>query len=275
MLLMQNGTNYKIFDLHNHIFPEKIADRAVASIGCFYDSPMEGKGTVEDMLISGTKAGIGHFVISSTATTTDQVTVINNFIAKKSTLDDRMIGFGSIYPAFPKPEDEIDRIIALGLKGIKLHSDFQEYNIDDPIMFPIYEALQEKGLPVIFHIGDYRMDYSNPLRLAKVIKMFPKLTAIAAHLGGYTVWDDLGDVLIGENLYIDTSSALMFLPQERAIDIIRRHGTNKVLYGTDYPMWSHDVELKRVLNLGLTEEETKQILSDNACKLFGISPEQA
>lgn len=269
---MKDNIDYKIVDLHNHIFPEKIADRAVASIGCFYDSPMEGKGTVEDMLMSGTKAGIGYFIISSTATTNEQVTVINNFIAEKSASDDRMIGFGSIYPAFPKPADEIDRIISLGLKGIKLHSDFQEYNIDDPIMYPIYEALEGR-LPVIFHIGDYRMDYSNPSRLAKVLKKFPKLTAIAAHLGGYTVWDDLGDVLIGENLYIDTSSALMFLPPERAVDIIRRHGIDKVLYGTDYPMWSHDVELNRIQNLGLSREETKQILSDNACKLFSLQSE--
>ncbi|ADY56610.1 amidohydrolase 2 [Syntrophobotulus glycolicus DSM 8271] len=267
---MPNRNSDQIIDFHNHIFPENIAERAVASIGCFYDSVMEGKGTVEDMLRSG--AGIGHFVISSTATTKEQVTAINNFIAQKSALDDRLIGFGSIHPAFANPAQEIDRIIALGLRGIKLHSDFQEYNIDDRAMYPIYEALEGR-LPVIFHIGDYRMDYSNPLRLLKVLDRFPKLTVIAAHLGGYTVWDELGDVLIGKDLFIDTSSALMFLPPQRAVDLIRRHGVEKVLYGTDYPMWSHQTELERIHSLGLTQEEVRKILSGNASQLFGLSAE--
>ena len=264
--------NYKdIIDIHNHIYPDKIAKKAVKAIGAFYeDSPMKGKGTLKDLLLSGKEACIENFVVSSAATTPNQVAVINNFMASLSAPSAKLIRFGTIHPAIKSPDSELKRIRSIGLQGIKLHPDFQRFNIDDPSMYPIYKSL-EGNLPILFHIGDCRMDYSNPARLARIIDMFPGLTVIAAHLGGYSVWDELGSILIGKNVYIDTSSALMFMGPERAAEIIRAHGVDKVLYGTDYPMWSHNIELKRFLALGLSNEENKRILSTNAKELFCLS----
>lgn len=256
-----------IVDLHSHIYPDKIAEKAVKAIGNFYDLPMEGKGTMNDMLLSGKKAGIKYFLVSSAATTPNQVTAINNFIVSLSAPDYQLFRFGTIHPGFENPTTEIKRIKSLGIQGIKLHPDFQEFNIDDPSMYPIYELL-EGDLPVLFHIGDPHKDYSNPARLARVLDMFPGLTAIAAHLGGYQQWDEAGNVLIGRNIYIDTSSSLMFLRPEQAVRIIREHGTDKVLFGSDYPMWSHGLELQRFLSLGLSCEENKKILSANALDLL-------
>ncbi len=195
-------------------------------------------------------------MISSTATSPHQVISINNFLADISHKYTNFLSFGTIHPEFPSPKAEIERLIALGLKGIKLHPDCQKYAIDHPLMFPIYEALEDR-LPVLFHVGDNRMDYSSPLRLAKILSNFPKLTVIAAHLGAYGVWDDCGKILLGKNVYIDTSSALMFMDKKKAINIIRTHGTDKVLFGTDYPMWIPNIELKRFLSLGLTKAENK------------------
>lgn len=265
------GSKYEnIVDLHCHVFPDKIADKAVAAIGYFYELPMAGKGTLEDMLLSGKEAGIKYFLVSSTATTPSQVTVINDFIYSLSAPDSQLIRFGTIHPGIENPEKEIKRVISMGLQGIKLHPDFQRLNIDDPSMFPIYKML-EGNLPVLFHIGDAQKDYSNPVRLAKILEMFPGLTAIAAHLGGYMQWGQTGSVLIGKNVYIDTSSSLKFLDPEQVVKIIRAHGTDKVLFGSDYPMWSQDEELQRFLSLGLSGEENKRILSSNAMELFGLS----
>ncbi|NLI92323.1 MAG: amidohydrolase family protein [Peptococcaceae bacterium] len=259
----------EIIDIHSHIYPEKIASIAVSSIRSFYEIPMHGKGTVHDLAKLEHRAGIERFVVSSTATSPQQVPAINNFLAEVSERFTQVLSFGTIHPEFPSPKKAINQIISLGLKGVKLHPDFQKYNIDDPLMFPIYEAI-EGQLPILFHIGDNRMDYSSPYRLVKILDHFPGLTAIAAHLGGYRVWHGEAQALLGREVYIDTSSSLMFLNQETAVNIIRQHGINKVLFGTDYPMWSPQAELKRFLSLGLTKEENQAILSENAKKVLGL-----
>lgn len=267
---MRDINHYKIIDIHNHIYPDKIAAKAVKSIGAFYEnSPMKGKGTLKDLLNSGKKADIGYYVVSSAATEPKQVSEINSYMASLSAYPN-LIRFGTIHPEIYNPDKEIKKIKSLGLQGIKLHPDFQRFNIDDPAMIPIYKAL-EGSLPVLFHIGDHRMDHSSPVRLARITDMFPGLTIIAAHLGSYMVWEKQWSTLIGKKIYIDTSSALMYMQPEQAVKIIRTHGVDKTLYGTDYPMWSHSEEVKRFLSLGLNSFEKRCILSLNASKLFGIN----
>ena len=179
------------------------------------------------------------------------------------------IGFGSLHPEYEDIEGEIDRMLAMNLKGIKLHPDFQKFNIDDEAAYPIYEAAQGR-LPILFHTGDDRYEFSKPVRLYRVLEKFPKLIAIGAHLGGYRCWDEVGVYLGHPRLYIDTSSALMFLSPERAAEIIRQHGTDKVFFGTDSPMWRHKDELERFNRLPLTPEERQKILSGNALKFFNL-----
>ncbi len=264
---MKQLTYPNIIDVHTHIYPEKIAAKALVNIGNYYNVPMRCKGTAEDLLILGTQAGISKFVISSVATTVEQVPAINNFIASVASRNSRFIGFGTIHPDFPDPEKEIQRIISLGLKGIKLHPDCQKFYVDTARMLPIYEKLEGK-LPILFHVGDRRTDYSSPQRLANILDKFTGLICIAAHLGGYRVWETQGHILIGKNLYLDTSSSLMFLDRQKALSIIRKHGVDKVLFGTDYPVWSRKEELQHFFELGLTEEENYKILYLNAKKLF-------
>ncbi|MDP4109220.1 MAG: amidohydrolase family protein, partial [Bacillota bacterium] len=141
--------------------------------------------------------------------------------------------------------------------------------IDDPDMMPVYKALEGK-LPVLIHMGDEHRDSSSPKRLRKVLDLFPGLTVIAAHLGGYRKWDDSIKYLLGKNVYFDTSSSLFMLDKLKATEIIRGHGVKKVLFGSDYPMWSHEEELRRFLNLGLTPEENELILWKNASSLLKI-----
>jgi len=193
---------------------------------------------------------------------------INHFIAAEQTAHPEFIGFGSLHPEYEDIEGEIDRMLAMNLKGIKLHPDFQKFNIDDEAAYPIYEAAQGR-LPILFHTGDDRYEFSKPVRLYRVLEKFPKLIAIGAHLGGYRCWDEVGVYLGHPRLYIDTSSALMFLSPERAVEIIRQHGTDRVFFGTDSPMWRHKDELERFYRLPLTPEE-RQKISGNALKFFNL-----
>ncbi|HEX3029805.1 MAG TPA: amidohydrolase family protein [Clostridia bacterium] len=260
---------FRIIDFHAHVFPEKVADKAVAATGRYYGITMDGKGTIDDLLEKGTQIGVSRYIIHSTATTPVQVKSVNDFIAKAQKDNRSFIGFGTLHPQIDDIESEVDRIISIGLKGIKLHPDFQEFNIDDQSMMPIYKVLEGK-LPVLMHMGDENRNSSSPERLSNVLRLFPDLTVIAAHFGGYKAWDDSEKFLVGKNVYFDTSSALFELSNEEAVGMIRKHGPQKVLFGSDYPMWNHKEELQRFLNLELTQNERELILWKNASRLLGL-----
>lgn len=264
-----NPLTIPIIDSHAHIFPDKIASKAVWSIGKYYDIQMTGKGTVTDLLECGSKIGVKRYIVHSTATKADQVTSVNDYINDAKNQNDRFIGFGSLHPDYHAIPEETDRIIAMGLRGIKLHPEFQGFNVDDETMMPLYEAAEGR-LPILIHMGDAEKDSSSPERLLTVLKKFPKLTVIGAHLGGYQKWESAYEILAGMNLYFDTSSSLPFLSPETAADIIRKHGSDKVLFGTDYPMWMPNEELDRFMKLPLTDEEREKILWKNCAKLLNI-----
>lgn len=256
-----------IIDTHAHIFPQKIAKKATKATGHYYNIPMHGEGTVSDLLKSGSKIGVYKFIVHSTATKAEQVKSVNDFIASVQKENDSFIGFGTLHPDFGDIKREVERIESLGLKGIKLHPDFQRFNIDDKDAMPIYEAIEDR-LPLLIHMGDENRTFSHPKRLAHVLDRFSDLTVIAAHMGGYKMWDESMEYLVGRDVYFDTSSTLMFLDSSRALEMIRAHGAKKVLFGVDYPMWSHEKELERLYGLGLSSDELELILWENAHKLF-------
>ncbi|MGI6337034.1 MAG: amidohydrolase family protein [Eubacteriales bacterium] len=257
-----------IIDVHTHIFPRKIADRAVKSIGDFYGLPMSGTALSDDLDRACADVGIARNLVFSTATTPHQVASINSFIHEKCTQYPRFIGFGTLHPAMDNPDAEIERICDLGLHGIKLHPDFQEFDIDDGRMLPIYRRLAAYELPVLFHMGDARYTYSHPERLARVLDRVPDLRVIAAHFGGYSAWDISMRVLAGSSAYYDTSSTLAFVTPERAGEMIGVLGVDRIFFGTDYPMWNIREELDRFFALGLSEEDNRKILSENFINAF-------
>jgi predicted TIM-barrel fold metal-dependent hydrolase len=259
----------KIIDIHAHIFPEKIAEKAVKAIGDYYGIKMFGEGTCDALVESGKKINVYKYIVHSTATKVEQVKSINDFIADSAARYDSFIGFGTLHPGLENVDEEVDRIISLGLKGIKLHPEFQRFNIDDQDMLPIYKAAQGK-LPILIHTGDENQQSSCPKKLAKIMDMFPDVVFIAAHFGGYSAWDESEKYLLGKNVYFDTSSSLFKLDAKRATEMIRRHGVEKMLFGTDYPMWDHKEELERFLKLDLTDDEREQILWKNAYRLLNI-----
>ena len=264
--------NYPIIDAHCHVYPDKIADKAVEGIGSFYDLAMCYDGRYSTLVEHGSKIGVKHYVIFSVATTPKQVHSINNFIAdtvKQS--DGLMTGLGALHPDSETIEEEIEEIISLGLKGVKMHPDFQKFAIDDKKCYKIYEMCQSKGLPVLLHTGDSRYDYSNPQRMKKVLDDFPELIVIGAHFGGWSCWQEAVETLSAyKNFYVDCSSSFDWLSPQESRDIVRRYGADHVLFATDFPMWNHETELKRFMDMDLTDEENQLILYKNAVRLFGV-----
>ena len=249
----------KNIDVHAHIFPGKIRDKAVAAIGDFYGIPMDAKGSPEDLVNQGSRSGTMAYVVHSVATLPHQVQHINDFIFQQTKEHREFIGYATLHPFMEDMDGEIARVMEMGLRGIKIHPDFQEFDIDDEAAMYMYEKLEGK-LPVLCHMGDETKRYSEPKKLAKVLEAFPDLEMIAAHMGGYSEWEDAEKYVIGKKVWVDTSSTLMILPPQKAADLIHKHGVDRVFYGTDYPMWRPEEELDRFMRLDLTEEEREKIL---------------
>ena len=259
-----------IIDFHCHIYPEKIAEKAVDAVGKFYNFTMRETGVSENLIEVGKAAGTERFVVHSVATTPHQVRSIDDFIAGECRKHPEFIGFASLHPDLPDIPAEIEHIRKLGLRGIKFHPDFQEFYIDEDRAMRMYEQIP-KDLPILFHMGDVYRKFSQPERLARVIDAFPEHTFIGAHFGGYHAWDEAEKYLIGKRrLYMDTSSALFELGYDRAKEFIRMHGAEYFFYGTDYPMWNPTDELKKFMQIDISDEERQLILCGNAKRLFGI-----
>lgn len=259
-----------IIDAHTHIYPEKIAKKAAVTIGEFYDIQMAYDGTVEHLLEEGAKAGIDKFLVHSVATTPKQVPSINKFIAESvAQHPDKFIGFCTMHPDSENKKEEFEWAMSHGLKGIKLHPDFQEFNIDDERALEIYR-LAEGVCPVLFHMGDYRTQYSKGKRLANVMELFPNLTCIAAHFGGYTEWGTGAAYLATTGCYVDTSSSTFKLEPYKVRQLVDIYGADHVLFGTDYPMWDATEELARLLRTEFTEEEKELIFHKNLETLLGL-----
>ena len=260
----------KIIDFHTHIYPDKIAERATQAIGDFYDIEMDRVGALSNLLSCSQRAGISNSVVHSVATSPQQVERINDFItASVKEHSDKLYGFGTMHQDYEGKLEEVDRCIKMGLKGIKLHPDTQMFNIDDECMFEMYDYLQDK-IPVLFHCGDYRYDYSHPRRLARIIKMFPKLQVIGAHFGGYSVWEEAYENLKDLDCMMDTSSSSALMEAGMFERMIRLYGADRLLFGSDFPMWDCKEELERVLSVPMSEAEREKIFYSNAAALLKI-----
>ena len=258
-----------IIDAHVHLYPGAIAEKASGSIGSFYGMPVRYDGSARALLDACARAGVEKCVLCSVATTPAQVGSINNFLAGEK----ERLGFAALCALHPRMTETqlaeaLDFARENGLAGAKLHPDCQRFHADDPQVFFIYEALAARRLPLLLHAGDSRFDFSSPARVANVARAFPDMTLIAAHLGGWSQWEDSARLLPDCDILVDTSSSLYGLPPARAREIIRAFGAERVLFGTDFPMWDAAGELRRLRSLELEEEEMELILWRNAAGIF-------
>ena len=253
-----------IIDIHTHIYPDAISQKATDSIRDFYQLDGGGMDGSANMLLSrGKDAGIEKFVILPVGMRPDRVRHVNDFILGQVADQPRFIGFGTVHAAMEQLTDEVAYIMETGLRGIKMHPDFQKFNIDDPKLLPMYEMIQGK-IPVIFHMGDRRYNYSHPTRLRKILEQFPHLQVIAAHFGGYSMYETAYDILHDKNCIFDISSSLMFMEDGIAEKYINAFGAERMAYGTDYPLWDPVTEVKRFQSLKLTSAQFDQIAHKTA-----------
>lgn len=260
--------HHRIIDSHCHIYPDKLAERATKGVGDFYNLIMTCGGTVGELLALQEQAHISYSLVHSVALKPNQVVTINDFIAEQCRLHPSFIGFATMHQDFEDKAGEIERAIALGLTGFKLHPDSQAVNIDDERLLEFY-ALLEGRLPVTLHCGDYRYDTSHPRRTKRVLQEFPNLVVNCAHFGGWSVYDLAVEYLEDEHCFMDLSSAAVYLGPRRTTELIRHYGAERILFGSDFPMWNPAEEVERFWLNDLSEREQEQVLWHSAETYLG------
>ena len=262
----------EIIDAHTHIYPKKIAQKATVAIGEFYGLQMQTfAGTTDRLIEEGSRAGITGYVVHSCATKANQVHSINEFIKAEIDKHKEFIGFMTLHQDLSEEEinNEVEWCVKNGFKGVKLHPDFQKFYIDEESAEKFYRAVGDR-MPILFHTGDDRYEYSKPIRLARMAKKYPKVNFIAAHFGGYLCWADV-DCYVGlDNVYFDTCSSLPFISPKKAKEIINLLGYEKFFFGTDFPMWDASEEIERFNKINLTETQRECIFAKNIKKLLKI-----
>ena len=264
-----------LIDFHTHAFPDGLAEKSIPKMAEVSGLKPFADGTVSDLAHRMDEWGVDHYVVLNIAVKPNQSRKVNDFaLSAKSS---RVSVFGSVHPDDDDAEAELERIKSLGAAGVKLHPDYQKFFADDSRLFGIYEKCSQLELPICFHAGFDPVSpdvvHCTPQMLRKVADLFPGLTIIGAHLGGMNFFEDSEKYLAGtRNVYLDVSMVGRYLKdRDLYLRIIKKHGADRVLFGSDCPWSSPAVELKALKETGLGREELDRICYMNAAELLRIN----
>ena len=271
-----------LIDFHTHVFPEKIAARSIdALVAGINREQGEGYGTVETLTVrAGTldallesmkRSQVTKSICLPIATKPSQTATINR--CAEEIRSSEALSFGTVHPADPEAVSVLHDLKARGFRGIKLHLQFQQYDIDSPEVIAILQAAQQLGLLVVFHAGeDIGLPppvYTTPQKIRHALDFVRGDNLIAAHLGGWREWDDVEKYLVGTPIYFDTAYNRQFIAPEQCQRIIRSHGAEKILFGSDSPWEDPADTLAFLQSLDLTADELAKITHENALRLLG------
>lgn len=259
-----------IIDFHTHMFPDKIAKGTIDFLAGVCKIEPHTDGTYTGLKKETLGSGIDLSVALPIVTKPSQFQSVNTFAVKYQ--EKPILSFGSIHPDSSDYRGELRRIKDMGLKGIKLHPDYQEVYFNDIRYKRIVAYASELDLIISVHAGaDPKSPediHCTPRMSAEVIWDTHPTKLVLAHMGGNNQWDDVEKYLVGKEVYFDTGVVLNRMPQEQFLRIVRAHGADKILFATDSP-WSGQKEFLRIIKeMPLTEEERIKILGENAKKLL-------
>ena len=268
-----------IIDFHTHAFPEKIAARTIealiANTARISDYPMKNytDGTARGLIEAEKRAGADLAVVLPIVTNPKQTETVNRVAKETNEANCGLYSFGSLHPADPDALNWVDRLAADGFKGIKLHPEFQNVYADSDEVISICRRAEKYGMTVVFHAGR-DIGYLPPVKTApnmllRIIDRAPDMKLVAAHLGGWMMWDEVAAKLVGSPIYFDTAFIADFIDKSLTCDIIKAHGADKVLFGSDAPWEDPAKTLDFVRSLDIDANEMQKICGDNAAKLLG------
>ncbi len=269
---MKNSTNFRIIDVHTHAWPDKVADKAREYLEDLFKVKLVSSPTVDTLIEFMDRNQIDVSCLCAVASRPEQVPSINDWLF--SVRSERLRIFCALHPEYEKWKEEIQRIREKG-DGIKFQPEFQDFYVDDQNIFGIYEEIEKVGLPVLFHCGEELSGTmkvrSSPSRIRHVHERFPGLKIIAAHFGGFRMWDEVKKYLLGEDIYVDTAYFFRHLPEEDIKYFISHHPQERILFGTDFPLIDQKEDIDYLTHLDIPLSSKEKIFSLNAAQLLGIN----
>ncbi|NLG24868.1 MAG: amidohydrolase [Clostridiales bacterium] len=264
-----------IFDFHTHAFTESLAPAALRTLSREGGGLMpHTDGTLKDLKQKRAQAGVDGCAVLMIATKPAQMRRINDWAAENQSPDTPI--FGTVHPDAPDALDELERIAELGLKGLKLHPEYQRFYVDEPRALALYRKAARLGLIVTLHAG---MDvgfappwHNAPDRFLRALGAFDGGPVVMAHLGGYMMWEQVLNTLCGLPVYLDTAYCHSRVIVPIARRIVEKHGARRILFGSDMPWSDVRLELQLIDSLGLSEEEKRRVLGGNAAELLNLHP---
>ncbi len=266
-----------IIDFHTHIFPDKLADKAIAKLSAIGGIPAHSDGKADSLVKSMQENGIDKSVVLNVATNAEQVDNVNKFALYIKENYKSLIPFGSIHPLSENPREILKTLKDNGIRGLKLHPDYVKTSVDNERFAPVFAAANEFDIPVVIHTG---WDFASPDfvhasadAILKVISRFPELKLVCAHFGNNRFWDEVIQKLCGKRLYFDTALACkrFGMTKETAETIIKNHDGGKILFGSDMP-WCEAGEVQRFIeSLDIGREQKERIFYKNAMKLLYLA----
>ena len=281
----------RVIDFHTHTFPDRIAPAAVRSLQAASHTAAFSDATESGLRVSMARAGIDLSVLLPVATNPGQVVKINDSSIQinEHTPETGLLSLGCMHPDFEDWHDELERIAAAEIRGIKLHPVYQGVDIDDPRFVRILSHCGELGLFVVLHagldVGFPGAEQVVPPKILHAIKLAGPITLVLAHMGGWRCWDEAEELLSGTGVYIDTAfslgsmtpagdgypwteSSLKLMDETAFLRLVRSFGADHVLFGTDSPWADQAEELKAIRSLPLSDLEKEWILHNNAERLL-------
>lgn len=267
-----------LIDFHVHAFPDRVAPNAVAALIKAVGPINHTDGTLADTVrMQREELGSSRFVLYNIPTAPHQQRRANDFVLAANGGDGgRIISFGSLHPRARDAHEELRRLTEAGLGGIKFHPEYQDFDMDDPTVYPLYEAIAKAGLVMTFHGGEdpaFRgRDHASPARAARMVKDFAGAKIVIAHMGNTEDGSEVPHLLCGLPCWLDTSMAAQFMPRHQFEAIVKAHGARRILFATDCP-WGGKETYEAVDRLPLTREEKDCIFWRNACTLLDLDPQ--
>jgi predicted TIM-barrel fold metal-dependent hydrolase len=263
-----------IIDFHAHIYPEKVAAKILPAAKKKLKVAVPGTGSPEDLQSRMKRSGIDLSVILPLAKGREDVSSLNQWV--QSVCGHGLIAFGAVHPFMDNLEEELDRLAALGVKGVKMMPLLQGVYPDDSKCGRLYEAIIEREMILVTHAGKDPLDreeiFGTPERFARTIESYPDLKLVLAHLGGLRMYDDVRRCLLtaGRNVYFDTAYVSFYLNENEMAELIKDIGSDRTIFGSDYPWEDPGRAMEIIKGLDLSDKEIESILSKTATRMLGL-----
>ncbi|MGA8274832.1 MAG: amidohydrolase family protein [Thermoplasmata archaeon] len=194
----------------------------------------------------------------------------------------RFFSMCSVHPADgAEALSEVDRVATAGARGLKLHPNTQKFDVADPAITAVVQRAAERKLPVLFDAYS-PFDADQAGKFVLLAMQVPEARIILAHAHG----NRFSDLLVYEilarypwwkrNVWVDLSATASLLAggpfAEQFAWVCRKVGTDRLLFGSDYPLDEPRTAVEAVVSLGFTESELGAIFYGNAAGLFGLPP---